>query len=253
MKIKKKMLAAVTGITVLGWVLPVQAAETAAVVIDHVTEPQEGTLEVSWGLENLPEVTNGKFRILYDSSKMKLTGTELGSPLEGAMTQINDPLTGNKEEGEVVLVFASAADLDLNGVVADMTFETSGAFEEEGAEFSVSVEEMGADGSTVEVRDGHFTVFADKAAEEGQEEESQEEESQEEESQEETAPDADSGSIREEQQKEQEKEERTEPVNTGDAADLLLPIGTGAGAAAALTTILVLKRETERKRNSHGR
>ena len=243
MKIKKKMLAAVTGITVLGWVLPVQAAETAAVVIDHVTEPQEGTLEVSWGLENLPEVTNGKFRILYDSSKMKLTGTELGSPLEGAMTQINDPLTGNKEEGEVVLVFASAADLDLNGAVADMTFETSGAFEEEGAEFSVSVEEMGADGSTVEVRDGHFTVFDDKAAEEGQEEESQEE----------TAPDADSGSIREEQQKEQEKEERTEPVNTGDAADLLLPIGTGAGAAAALTTILVLKRETERKRNSHGR
>lgn len=40
----------------------------------------------------------------------------------GVLTDINDPVSGNKSEGEAVFVFASSTELDTNGTLFEMTF-----------------------------------------------------------------------------------------------------------------------------------
>ena len=64
--------------------------------------------KVTCAISGDAKITNGKIRVTYDGSKLKLVSAAAGSLISNALPSINDPLTGNKQEGEVVLVFASA-------------------------------------------------------------------------------------------------------------------------------------------------
>ncbi len=58
------------------------------------------------------EVTNGKLRNLhYHEKQIKLVSSKKGEGIGNGMCEINDCLTGNKEEGEIVAAFASADSL----------------------------------------------------------------------------------------------------------------------------------------------
>ena len=95
-------------------------------------------------------MTNGKVRIIYDSSVLSLKSAVKGSALSGAMVQINDPVNGNKPEGEIVLAFASAEAFSTEGSLLDMTFQNTGLQPGDSTNIEVKVEELALDGAVVE-------------------------------------------------------------------------------------------------------
>ena len=77
------------------------------------------------------KVTNGKLRITYDSKQLKLVSSEKGKALKNGMCEINDCLTGNKKEGEIVAAFASAENLPEEGYLLEFSFEVAQSVKEE--------------------------------------------------------------------------------------------------------------------------
>lgn len=142
--------------------LPVQAAEAAKVYMkadDYNADA--GTLKVSCVLENGKDITNGKLRFYYDSDKLTLTGTEAGDALTDAMTEVNDCLTGNKEEGEIVGVFASAQNISADGTLFTMQFDLKdGVKEGDEINFEIKNEKLAGDAGdvTAEVQTSTYTV-----------------------------------------------------------------------------------------------
>ena len=57
-------------------------------------------MKVTLDISGDTKITNGKIRVTYDSSQLKLVSTEAGSMMNGVLTDINDPVSGNKSEGE---------------------------------------------------------------------------------------------------------------------------------------------------------
>lgn len=76
-------------------------------------------------------VTNGKFRITYDPQKLTLEEAAAGDGLADTMVQVNDPVTGNKQEGEIVFVFAAAQPISIDGTLLRMNFNNKGMKEGE--------------------------------------------------------------------------------------------------------------------------
>lgn len=94
----------------------VMAAGAATVTVKGDTLNENSTdWKVTCAISGDAKITNGKIRVTYDGSKLKLVSAAAGSLISNALPSINDPLTGNKQEGEVVLVFASASEMDANG------------------------------------------------------------------------------------------------------------------------------------------
>lgn len=117
---------------------------------------QEGTdtWNVTCEIDGDTKITNGKIRVTYDSSQLKLKSSGAGSALSGAMTNINDPVSGNKEEGEIVLAFASASDLDAKGTLMELSFEVlSQVKTDDEVTVSVKTEELMGGGDAVTVTD----------------------------------------------------------------------------------------------------
>ncbi len=109
------------------------------------------TVTVTCDMAGQGSVTNGKLRIKYDPKALVLEKSSAGNGLSGAMTQINDPITGNKAEGEIVVAFASAQALKTEGTMIELQFKIADGFpKESGSEVTVAVEEFGLDGKTVE-------------------------------------------------------------------------------------------------------
>ena len=102
----------------------VSAAEGATVTVNGDTlQAGSDAWKVTLDISGDAKITNGKIRVTYDSSQLKLVSTEAGSMMNGVLTDINDPVSGNKSEGEAVFVFASSAELDTNGTLFEMTFQ----------------------------------------------------------------------------------------------------------------------------------
>lgn len=117
------------------------------------------TWDVTCEIDGDTAITNGKFRITYDSTKLKLESAEAGALLDGLFAQINDPISGNKEEGEVVLVFADANGLDAKGVLLNLKFHVeAGVKNGDEVTVSVSTEELVGGGSAVTVNDSALKV-----------------------------------------------------------------------------------------------
>ncbi len=141
---------------------PASAAGNAEVSIKgEAPAPGAAAWTVTCELNSDQAVTNGKIRIMYDAAQLKLKETQAGSLLNGAMTTINDPLTGNKEEGEVVLVFAASSEMGTQGTLLTLTFELNGSVAQgDTVAVSVKTEELMADTEAITARDLSLSATA---------------------------------------------------------------------------------------------
>ncbi|WP_343084901.1 hypothetical protein [Blautia producta] len=136
---------------------PVLAQGNTTVRVDAVNTGSRIT--ASCVMEGSGTVTNGKIRLKYDPDELVLQSTAAGDMLSDMLVQVNDPLTGNKEPGEIVFVFAGAEPIEGNGNILDMEFQPGEKFQPEtGAEIQVSVEEFASDGTEGDVTAENGTV-----------------------------------------------------------------------------------------------
>lgn len=140
-------------------IMPVQAAETATVQMNVESySSADRTLDVSCMLENGENVTNGKLRFKYDPNQLTLTETGAGDVMANVLTEINDCLTGNKAEGEIVGVFASANNITPDGSMFKMKFQLKDEVKEgDQIKFDVSVEKLAGDAGDVAVSVTEYT------------------------------------------------------------------------------------------------
>lgn len=142
-------------VCLLGMKTDAAAAGTAEVAVKgEVFSAGTSEWSATCELSGSTSVTNGKIRITYDSSKLKLRASSAGALLSGALPEINDPVSGNKAEGEIVLVFASSGQINAPGVLLDLDFQVMDTVSD-GDEIQVSVktEELINGSEKIEVTD----------------------------------------------------------------------------------------------------
>ena len=103
--------------------MPVWAAGETEIALNPGKAQEGGQVQVACEITDGREVTNGKIRIHYDASKLTLTADSAGGARVRGLCEVNDCLTGNKEEGEIVAAFASSSPLTEDGSLLDMTFQ----------------------------------------------------------------------------------------------------------------------------------
>lgn len=102
----------------------VLAADTDEISVEaSAPSANESGWSVVLKLSGSESVSNGKIRISYDASQLSLKTDEAGDLLKDSAVVINDCLEGNKDEGEIVLVFASSGTIDASGTLLTMTFD----------------------------------------------------------------------------------------------------------------------------------
>lgn len=131
------------------------AAEGATVTVNGDTlQAGSDAWKVTLDISGDTKITNGKIRVTYDSSQLKLVSTEAGSMMNGVLTDINDPVSGNKSEGEAVFVFASSTELDTNGTLFEMTFQVQDSLKDgDSVTVSAKTEELQNNNAAVAVTD----------------------------------------------------------------------------------------------------
>lgn len=139
---------------------PVLAAEGTEIILQADRAEEGGDqIQVACQIAGGRYVTNGKLRIRYDSSKVSLTADSAGDGLAGALCEINDCLTGNKPEGEIVAAFASSSSIYDEGNLLDMTFQVSQEVKAgDTLEFSVDPEELSGDNGEISLEPCSITV-----------------------------------------------------------------------------------------------
>ena len=157
-KAKKISSIAAALLLVLSSAISVYAEGTKAEVQASEIGAGASSATASCRITGAGAVTNGKLRIIYDSSVLSLKSAVKGSALSGAMVQINDPVNGNKPEGEIVLAFASAEAFSTEGSLLDMTFQNTGLQPGDSTNIEVKVEELALDGAVVETENGTGTI-----------------------------------------------------------------------------------------------
>lgn len=160
---KKSIIAAgILSAAMVFQTIPVWGAQGAVLSMEEENYNEaERTLEISCMLENGTDITNGKIRIYYDQEKVQLKETQAGKSLEGAMTEINDCLSGNKEEGELVSAFASSENIPENGSLLDLKLQLlEGVENGDKISFEIKAEKLAGDNGDVEVtvQDGTYIV-----------------------------------------------------------------------------------------------
>ena len=133
----------------------VSAAEGATVTVNGDTlQAGSDAWKVTLDISGDTKITNGKIRVTYDSSQLKLVSTEAGSMMNGVLTDINDPVSGNKSEGEAVFVFASSTEPDTNGTLFEMTFQVQDSVKDgDSVTVSAKTEELQNNNAAVSVTD----------------------------------------------------------------------------------------------------
>lgn len=139
--------------------------ESKVLIESKKIKAQETQVQTSCSVSGDLQATNGKFRITYNPQELVLKEASTGDALSGAMVQINDPINGNKSEGEIVFVFASAESINLNGSLLNLVFEKGSDFQEDTqAVIQVKVEELDNDGTalTAGTQEGMITIEDEK-------------------------------------------------------------------------------------------
>lgn len=158
---KIKLAAALCiSLLVLLYASSVLAAEGTEITLQaECAEEGGGQIQLACQITGSGNVTNGKLRIRYDSSKVSLTASSAGSVLSGALCEINDCLTGNKPEGEIVAAFASSGSIYDEGTLVDMTFQVSREIKAgDTIDFSVDPEELSGDKGDISLEPCSFMV-----------------------------------------------------------------------------------------------
>ena len=135
--------------------------ESTVLIESKKIKAQETQVQTSCSVSGDLQATNGKFRITYNPQELVLKEASAGDALSGAMVQINDPINGNKSEGEIVFVFASAESINLKGSLLNLVFEKGSDFQKDTqAVIQVKVEELDNDGTalTAGTQDGTITI-----------------------------------------------------------------------------------------------
>ena len=144
--------------------MPVWAAGGTEIALNPGKAQEGSQVQVACEITNAQEVTNGKIRIHYDASKLVLTADSAGGALSGALCEVNDCLTGNKGEGEIVAAFASSTPLAEDGSLLDMTFRLAdGVKAGDTADIQVDIEELAGDSGNIgnnETHTAYITVEA---------------------------------------------------------------------------------------------
>lgn len=123
-KIFRKLAVLTAIVLCLAQTCQVSAAENSIVTLkDQGIDRKQRTIQVTCVISGAESLTNGKIRILYDSSQLHLKVNEKGELVSNALCEMNDCINGNKEEGEIVIAFASAEELPAEGCLTTMTFE----------------------------------------------------------------------------------------------------------------------------------
>ncbi len=150
MKLKKKIaVGLIAAAMAIMQMIPVCAAEQAKVYLES-SEGAGGEITVSLKADGNASATNGKFRIRYNAEELVLEQDGTKEALDGTMAEKNDCLTGNKQPGEIVVVFASAQPVSMKGTLFEMTFRKGEKFNTEtGSEIQIAVEELASDGTEV--------------------------------------------------------------------------------------------------------
>lgn len=160
-----KAAAVLTCAFLLGHSMPVYAADVPLIELKsgEINE-EDSQATISCAIARASGVTSGKIRIKYEGEKMKLESANAGEGLSGAMCEINDCLSGNKKEGEIVVAFAAASPLKDNGSLVDMTFRLGSEVKAQTVlEVTASVEELAADGQDVTPEVKQLSVEVGKA------------------------------------------------------------------------------------------
>lgn len=130
--------------------VPASAAGKEAVILKGKQEGEE-KIQLQCYTEMGNEITNGKLRLLYDEEKVKLVSSAEGDALEGGMCEINDCLTGNKKEGELVAAFASSGTLKEKGNILSMEFELQeGVEKDDKIDFQLKTEKLSGNNGDIE-------------------------------------------------------------------------------------------------------
>lgn len=135
--------------------------ESTVLIESKKIKAQETQVQTSCSVSGDLQATNGKFRITYNPQELVLKEASTGDALSSAMVQINDPINGNKSEGEIVFVFASAQSINLNRSLLNLVFEKGSDFQKDTqAVVQVKVEELDNDGTalTAGTQDGTITI-----------------------------------------------------------------------------------------------
>ena len=172
-KLIKGAAAALTMIWCMISALPVYAGGNPSVVLNNAgLDMKERTLQVECNMTNMDQVTNGKLRVTYDAGKLRLLEDQAGNIISDsdALCEINDCLTGNKKEGEIVFAFASAEELPAEGCLANMKFSVADKVAaREKVKISVSVENMAGNEGDVNAESKNLTVTIKKDSQNGNE------------------------------------------------------------------------------------
>lgn len=124
-------------------------------------DQDERTFDISSMVKNGKDITNGKIRIYYDSDKVTLLSSEKGEVLSEAMGEINDCVTGNKSEGEIVLAFASPQEIPDAGSLMDMKFQLNeGVKDGDEISFQIIAEKLAGDHGDIsaEIQESIYVV-----------------------------------------------------------------------------------------------
>ena len=105
----KKMAALLLGGILACTSLPVLAAGQAEVSV-NAGIIREGDREVhaACRIKGAGGVTNGKVTIHYDAQKLQLKESTKGQAAADALCEINDCVSGNRQEGEIIAAFAAS-------------------------------------------------------------------------------------------------------------------------------------------------
>ena len=251
MKVKKIMLMISAVMIVVMQSLSALAASdiTVSLNAEKITSSSK-TVTVTCDMAGQGSVTNGKLRIKYDPKALVLEKSSAGNGLSGAMTQINDPITGNKAEGEIVVAFASAQALKTEGTMIELQFKIADGFpKDSGSEVTVAVEEFGLDGKTVEANAKNCIVTmndavdpsgsSDSSSSDGSSSDGSSSDSSSSDSSDQTKPDKTTAPET------STDDSRGDTPSTGDTANVFLPI---AVIVVAIIVIIVVVQGRNKKK-----
>lgn len=163
----KKLILGLVSALLLCQSVPVMAAGKAEISLKAKQDSKnEKQLEVNCYLNKAEGITNGKLRIFYDKDQVKLVSSESGESLGEGLCEINDCLTGNKPEGELVAAFASSKEVKEKSNLLEMKFELKdGVEKDDEIKFSVKPEKLSGDSGNVSAEEAELTFVVGKSGE----------------------------------------------------------------------------------------
>lgn len=160
MKINRKTVAMVMiGIFLLVQAVPVMADVKVKLQLNAKAPQINQQLQVFCDLKNASQITNGKLRLNYSPHQLKLISVNRGEALNQALCEINDCLTGNKQEGEIVIAFAASEPLAEDGNIISIEFElTSEVQVKDKIEVMATAENLGGNAGEISAEIGNLSV-----------------------------------------------------------------------------------------------